>query len=122
MELVQKTRVLAVPEFLLKGMVYEEYSLYLGVMNNHQAEFHALIRALQICQQKGNKVISVRTDSQIVCDSVEKQFVKNKEFKLLLETAMKIIPVFDLFFIKWIPEKANKHADRLAKTAIRKNT
>ena len=29
----------------------EEYSFPLGVMSNHDAEFHALIKALQICQE-----------------------------------------------------------------------
>jgi ribonuclease HI len=107
---------------VIKGQdVLEEYSIHLGVMSNHEAEFQALLRAIQICKEKDYKVLSFRTDSKIVCDSIEKEFVKNKEFKPLLEHALSTIHYFDLFFIKWIPSKANSHADSLARKAIHKN-
>lgn len=107
--------------FIKGNGILEEYSIPLGIMNNHEAEFHAFIKALEICHKKAYQVISVRTDSKIVCDSVEKQFIKRKNFKPLLEMAFEFIPSFDLFFIKWIPNKQNQHADRLAKAAIHKN-
>jgi len=55
-----------------------------------------------------------------VVSSVEKQYVKNELFKPYLETALKLIEEFELFFIKWIPEQQNKAADMLARQAIRK--
>lgn len=37
----------------IKGQgAHEKYSLPLGIMSNHEAEFHALIKALEICQKK----------------------------------------------------------------------
>lgn len=106
---------------LFKGNgIYEEYSLSLGVLSNHEAEFSTFLHALRLCKEKGYKSVSFRTDSQIVSDSVEKQFVKKQEYKKYLEAALQIIQEFDLFFMKWIPSKDNKQADKLARSAIHK--
>lgn len=97
------------------------YSIPLGVMSNHEAEYHAFIKALEICNEKGFKVVSFRTDSQLVNAAVEKEFVKNKLYAPLLEKALMLASQFDLFFMKWIPSSENKTADELARKAIRDN-
>ncbi|MFC5559207.1 ribonuclease HI family protein [Ureibacillus thermophilus] len=93
---------------------------FIGDTNNHVAEFIALIRGLEEAKKLGTSFISVRSDSKIVVNSVEKRYVKNEVFKPYLETALKLVEEFELFFIKWIPEQQNKAADRLARQAIRK--
>jgi ribonuclease HI len=102
----------------------EKYSIPLGLMSNHEAEYHAFIKALEICLEKGysHSVVSFRTDSELVNNGVEKEFVKNKLYAPLLETALQLSKQFDLFFMKWIPSIENKTADELARLAIRKNT
>lgn len=99
----------------------ERVSIPLGNMSNHEAEFSAFIAALKICVGKGYKIVSFRTDSKLVNESVEKEFVKNKAYAPLLQEALELIKEFDLFFIKWIPSSENKTADGLARLAIRKN-
>lgn len=93
---------------------------FIGDTNNHVAEFIALIRGLEEAKKLGTSFVSVRSDSKIVVNSVEKRYVKNEVFKPYLETALKLVEEFELFFIKWIPEQQNKAADRLARQAIRK--
>jgi ribonuclease HI len=102
----------------------EKYSIPLGTMSNHEAEYHAFIKALEICLEKGysKSVVSFRTDSQLVNNAVEKEFVKNKLYLPLFEKALHLYKQFDLFFMKWIPSIENKTADELARLAIRKNT
>lgn len=95
------------------------YSIPLGIMSNHEAEYHAFIEALEICLNKGFKTVSFRTDSQLVNAAVEKEFVKNKRFAPLLEKALMLTAQFDLFFMKWIPSNENKTADELARKAVR---
>ncbi|MFT9596657.1 reverse transcriptase-like protein [Mesobacillus sp.] len=97
------------------------YSIPLGVMSNHEAEYHAFIKALEICLDKGFNVVSFRTDSQLVNAAVEKEFVKNKLYAPLLEKALMLASQFDLFFMKWIPSSENKTADDLARKAVRDN-
>ncbi|GAM15319.1 RNase H [Mesobacillus selenatarsenatis SF-1] len=103
-----------------EGEVFR-YSIPLGVMSNHEAEYHAFIKALEICLDKGFKVVSFRTDSQLVNAAVEKEFVKNKLYAPLLEKALMLANQFDLFFMKWIPSSENKTADDLARKAVRDN-
>jgi ribonuclease HI len=93
----------------------------LGIMTNHEAEYHSLLEALKYCLAQGYKTVSFRTDSQLVERAVEKQYVKNKAFSPLLEEALQLIAEFDLFFIKWIPSNQNKVADELARKAISQN-
>jgi ribonuclease HI len=101
----------------------EKYSIPLGIMSNHEAEYHALIKALEICIEKGytTSVVSFRTDSELVNKAVEKEFAKNKLYSPLLEEALRLSSKFDLFFMKWIPSIENKVADELSRLAIRKN-
>lgn len=103
-----------------EGEVFR-YSIPLGVMSNHEAEYHAFIKALEICLDKGFNVVSFRTDSQLVNAAVEKEFVKNKLYAPLLEKALILAGQFDLFFMKWIPSSENKAADELARKAVREN-
>lgn len=102
----------------------EKFSIPLGMMSNHEAEYHAFIKALELCLEKGysHSVVSFRTDSELVNKAVEKEFGKNKLYAPLLEQALQLSKQFDLFFMKWIPSIENKVADELARLAIRKNT
>lgn len=93
---------------------------YIGESNNHIAEFIALIRGLEEAKKLGTTLVSVRSDSKIVVSSIEKQYVKNEQFKPYLEKALSLADEFDLFFIKWIPDDQNKVADTLARQAIHK--
>ncbi|TYR76530.1 reverse transcriptase-like protein [Rossellomorea vietnamensis] len=97
------------------------YSIPLGIKENHEAEFLACIKALQICKEKNYGVLSFRSDSQAVVNAVEKEFAKNKKYRPLLEQILLLSREFDLFFIKWIPSKENKRADELARKAIHLN-
>lgn len=99
-----------------------EYSFPLGNLSNHEAEFHAVIKALEVCKEAfPNEILSFRSDSRAVVDVIEKDFTKNNTFLPLLEKIRKEANTFPYFFIKWIPEKQNKHADELAREAIRMN-
>ncbi|WP_029329117.1 reverse transcriptase-like protein [Lentibacillus jeotgali] len=97
-----------------------EFSFSLGVMSNHEAEFHAVLKALGICLEHfPDEILSFRSDSRLVVDAIEAGFIKNQVYKPLLSQINEKASSFPYFFIKWIPEKQNPHADRLARQAIR---
>ncbi|TCP27050.1 ribonuclease HI [Scopulibacillus darangshiensis] len=96
----------------------ERHSLPLGILTNHEAEFKAFLYALELCIEKDYLSVSFRTDSQLIDRAVEKAFVKNSAFQQDLNNALKLIDKFQLFFLKWIPDKQNKNADILARKAI----
>lgn len=96
-----------------------EYSFPLDVVSNHEAEFLAVIKALKICQVNyQDRILAFQTDSQIVVDAIEKEYVKNPLFKPLLAKIIELKQPFSFVFIKWIPSEQNKHADRLAREVI----
>ncbi|SFA95029.1 RNase HI [Lentibacillus halodurans] len=100
------------------GTIYE-FSFPLGVMSNHEAEFHAVVKALEICiEHFPDDILSFRSDSKLVVDAVENGFTKNQVYQPLLAAIQKKADSFPYFFIKWVPEKQNPHADRLARRAI----
>ncbi|MFC5588210.1 ribonuclease HI family protein [Sporosarcina soli] len=88
--------------------------------NNHTAEFHALLRGMEEAAKLTTGIVSVRSDSQVVVMAVEKEFVKNEQYKDLLTKILDIAKTFDFFFIKWIPDEENRAADALARAAIHK--
>lgn len=92
----------------------------IGMMDNHTAEFHALIKGLNEAIRLESSLVSIRSDSKIVVSSIEKRYAKH--YSSLVEEALALIDQIDLFFIKWIPDEQNKAADTLARQAIKKNT
>ncbi|QKS71303.1 reverse transcriptase-like protein [Paenalkalicoccus suaedae] len=97
-------------------------SIPLPPMSNHEAEFYACLKAVKRCKEEGFRIISIRSDSKIVVDAVEKQYVKKELYKPMLQEIISMMEHdFDYAFIKWIPTKSNGEADHLAKKAIRQS-
>ncbi|QDP40413.1 ribonuclease HI family protein [Radiobacillus deserti] len=108
--------------YIKNGKDHVEYSFYSGVYSNHEAEFLAVIKALEICKQAyPEEILSVRSDSKLVVDVIEKEFTKNPKFAPLLDEILRKSHTFPYFFIKWIPEKQNSKADQLARQAIQRH-
>jgi ribonuclease HI len=107
--------------FIKGNGINKKYSIPLGTISNHEAEFQAFLHALKICLEHKFSVVSFRTDSELVNRAVEKEFVKNEIYAPMLQEALQLSKQFDLFFMKWIPSRENKVADELARKAIQKS-
>ncbi|GAA0446455.1 MAG: ribonuclease HI family protein [Bacillota bacterium] len=108
--------------FIKKGKNNYHYAYPLGILSNHEAEFFAVIQALELCRKEfPEEILSFRSDSKLVVDVIEKGFTKNQKFLPLLQKIQEEAAHFSFFFIKWIPEKQNFHADKLSKKAIHLN-
>lgn len=92
----------------------------IGVCSNHTAEFIALREGLKEVIELKPDVLSIRVDSKIVFQAVDTMYVKRPEFKELLEEITILLNVIPLYFIKWIPDKENAAAHRLATEELRK--
>ncbi len=67
------------------GETYE-YLFSLGEMSNHEAEFHAVLKAMEICGDHfQGEIISLRSDSKLVADTIEKDYTKNNKFLPFLQ-------------------------------------
>src|SRR5690625_1668129 len=61
----------------------KKHAIPLASMTNHEAEFHAVILALDICiNNYPNEIISLQSDSQLVVQAMEKNFVKNTLYQI----------------------------------------
>lgn len=109
-----KPNVSAVGVFLRGEGHSIKWSEYIGEMDNHQAEFVALLKGLELAQPLATGMVSIKTDSKLVADAFDKRFVKKPEFRELLDRALVIADSFDYCFIKWIPDSQNKAAHALA--------
>ncbi|UXR70819.1 MULTISPECIES: ribonuclease HI family protein [unclassified Staphylococcus] len=94
------------------------YSQVLGEMDNHSAEWESLIFALEQAKQLQVTNALIYTDSQLIEDVVNRNFVKNKRFKPYLDRFNQLSQAFDLCFVKWIPRAQNKEANQLAQQTL----
>ncbi|MCO6017746.1 ribonuclease HI [Carnobacterium divergens] len=88
--------------------------------SNHEAEFQALLIALQHIEKQHllTETVMIYTDSKIVANSVERNYAKNDQFATYLKPIHHILNQIELSFINWIPEAQNKGADHLARQAL----
>ena len=92
----------------------------IGELDNHTAEFRALVRGVEEASKLTTGMVSVRSDSKAVVSAVEKRYAKNPLHMDMLNQVLQIADEFDFFFIKWIPDSQNRAADALARAAIRR--
>ncbi len=92
----------------------------IGVCSNHTAEFIALREGLKEVIELKPDVLSIRVDSKIVFQAVDTMYVKRPEFKEILFEIEALLSEVPLYFIKWIQDKENAAAHRLATEELRK--
>lgn len=109
--------------FQIEHQAYQYSSFIPEISDNHEAEFAAMVLCLTtLCEQELNqKLCQIFSDSKIVIQSIEKQYVKDKRYQPYLQEILALIEQFELIFFNWIPEKQNLAADQLAKSILRKN-
>ncbi|MCD2136993.1 ribonuclease HI family protein [Salinicoccus halitifaciens] len=99
-----------------------EFTFDLGEMDNHEAEWATLDHALDKAVEHGIRSAIIHTDSKIIADSFDKQFVKNKKYQIHYNNIQSKLGNFDLFLVSHTPRGRNKSADNLAKEALYKYT
>ncbi len=92
---------------------------YLGKATNNQAEYAALIAALEAVLGLGKHKVRLYTDSQLMANQINGLWkVKHPDIKPLYKKAMTLIGQLPEFRIQYIPRELNTQADRLANQAI----
>jgi len=92
----------------------EQGSHHIGEATNNQAEYHALIQALQTAQQMGCTEVMVKGDSQLVVKQVQGEWsVNDSELRTLWKRVTELAEKFEDFDIQHVPREANGDANRL---------
>ena len=97
-----------------KGKVLKEYSHYLGEATNNQAEYEAVIFALQKAKQLKIKELEIRTDSELIGKQLLGEYkIKDPDLQPLFIKAWNLRLDYDKVDMKIIPREQNKKADKL---------
>lgn len=101
------------------GEIVEEGYRYLGEMSNNQAEYRALLLALESLQKYTINSLAVHADSELMVRQLEGKYkVKNQGLKPLYQKAIKLLSHFNSYSLKHVLRDQNAHADELANRAI----
>ena len=92
------------------------------VADNHQAEFLAILHALDWLIELGltQDFIWLHADSQVAIRAIEKSYIKDARYAPILDQILNRLDHFPNLYVKWIAEKENQAADQLAKSSLNK--
>ena len=103
----------------LDGEEIHTISRKIGIATNNEAEYQALIDALNYCIENSIKEIEVFLDSNLVVEQVNKNFkVKARNLKVLNSQVENMIKEFEYIEFKHVYREENKRADQLANMAL----
>jgi ribonuclease HI len=101
------------------GQTIGEWSEFLGVATNNQAEYKALLLALKQAVALGVVELDCRLDSELVVKQLKGEYkVKHPDLKPLFEQAKSLISQIKNVSFKHIRRELNKQADQLANQAM----
>ncbi len=102
-----------------QGRQILEAGYLLEPMTNNQAEYHALLLALQAADKWGERQITVHSDSELLVRQLTGQYrLRSEGLRPLFEQAQKLLLRFDNWQCNHIPREANTRADQLANKAL----
>ncbi|WP_137288361.1 ribonuclease HI [Natronorubrum halophilum] len=91
----------------------------IGTMTNNQAEYEALLTALEAARDYGYDEIHVRGDSELIVKQVRGEYdTNNPELREKRVTVREILSGFDDWTLEHIPREVNNRADGLANEAL----
>lgn len=106
-----------------EGEVVEAWGEAIGQATNNQAEYRALLAALETARQLGASEVTIRSDSQLLVRQFSGEYrVKDAMLRPLHERARALAGRFRGFRLEHIPREQNRAADRLANRARRMNS
>ena len=109
----------------LKPQTLAEISEYIGEATNNQAEYTAVIHALEWVGEniKGDVEIEFFLDSQLVVEQLNQRYkLKNEGLKpLFWQIRELILKIGGRVTFEFIPREKNKEADKLVNQAIDKH-
>lgn len=106
-----------------QGKKIGEYSKYIGIATNNQAEYQGVVLALQKAKTLKAKKIDCYLDSQLVAEQLSRKFkIKDKNLGSLFVKIWNLSLDFEKINFYHIPRERNKEADRLVNKAINTRT
>ncbi len=91
----------------------------LGITTNNQAEYQAIIAALEKAISLGARSVELRSDSELVVEQINGRYkIKSTTLRPLYQKVVQLIGSLEDFTIDYIPRAQNAEADSLANQAL----
>jgi ribonuclease HI len=92
----------------------DEGSDHLGKATNNEAEYHALIRGLEVASEQGCTEVEAKGGSQLIVRQVTGDWqTKESHPRELRDRARELAEEFETFEIVWVDREKNLRADEL---------
>jgi ribonuclease HI len=102
-----------------RGNLVASISRPIGRATNNQAEYRALIAALEKAVELGARQVDIRLDSELVVKQMKGRYrVKNAALRPLYLKVGELLSRLEGFTLTSVPRKQNTEADRLANKAL----
>jgi ribonuclease HI len=101
------------------GEIIAEGKETLGICTNNVAEYHALIKTLEMAKDLHLSSLLVRSDSQLLVRQMLGQYkIKDDKLKALYHKVQALLKSFDTVEFHHVSREENKLADKLANEAL----
>ena len=102
-----------------RGRLITSISQRIGKATNNQAEYRAIIAALEEAIRLGAKRVDIKMDSELVVKQINGEYrVKKVTLKPLYQRVKQLQSSLESFTITHIPREQNAEADKLANKAL----
>jgi ribonuclease HI len=102
-----------------KGAAVATISRCLGATTNNQAEYRAIIAALEKAASLGAQQVMLYSDSELVVNQINGRYkIRHAALRPLYSEVVKLAGRLESFKIAYIPRERNKEADTLANRAL----
>ena len=102
-----------------RGKLITLISQRIGRATNNQAEYRAIIAALEEAVRLGVKQVDIKMDSELVVKQINGEYrVKKATLKPLYQQVKQLLGLLEGFTITHIPRQQNTEADKLAHKAL----
>ena len=103
-----------------RGRLLASISQPIGRATNNQAEYRAIIAALEKALALGARQVELNSDSELVVRQIKGQYrVRKEALRPLYQRVKQLQSRLEGFTIKHIPRQQNREADKLANAALR---
>ena len=102
-----------------RGNLISTISRCLGATTNNQAEYQAVIAALEKAVSLGARQVALYSDSELLVKQINGRYkVKHTTLRPLYQEVVRLAGQLESFKITCIPRERNKAADALANQAL----
>jgi ribonuclease HI len=103
-----------------RGKVVATVSKAIGVATNNEAEYRAIVAALEKALKLGAEQIELRSDSELVVNQLNGRYkIKSTTLRPFYLQVAQLLGQFEKVAVTYVPREQNTEADRLANEALK---